>query len=84
MPEEEKIKSLIPGPTNPLHIERALTSGWVEKDMGGVGDCIFSAWIKVENHYHGKEQSEAAIAKAAFQVRLKAVKRIRKHKNFYL
>ena len=60
-----------------------MASGWIEKDMGGNGDCFFRAWIKAENHYFGKTQKEDEITKAALQLRVEAIKHIRKHKAHY-
>ena len=68
---------------NPLHIEHALQSGWTAKDMGGSGDCFFRAWIKAENAYHNKSQSEQEVTNAALQLRLEATKYIRKHEQHY-
>ena len=74
---------LEPDGKNPLHIEHALQSGWTEKDMGGSGDCFFRAWIKAENAYHNKSQSEEEVIQAALQLRIEAVKHMRKHKQQY-
>ena len=51
--------------------------------MGGSGDCFFRAWIKAENAYHSKSQTEQEVTNAALQLRLEAIKYIRKHEQHY-
>lgn len=51
--------------------------------MGGNGHCFFRTWIKAENAYNNKTQDEADITKAALQLRLEAIKHMRKHTAEY-
>eukprot|EP00435_Cladocopium_sp_Y103_P008586 s5966_g2.t1 len=82
-PEPVQSHAMAPDPSNPEHIEQALISGWQEKDNGGAGDCFFRSVIKAENHWHSKIETEDQIQKAALELRLEAVKHIRRHHQQY-
>lgn len=82
-PELDQAPALPPDPANPEHIEHAIASGWQEKDNGGVGDCFFRSIIKAENHWNNKVETDQQIQKAALDLRLEAVKHIRKHRQDY-
>ena len=82
-PEPQQNQTFAPDPPNPEHIEQALVSGWQEKDNGGAGDCFFRSIIKAANHWHNKAENEAQIQTAALELRLEAVKHIRKHRQDY-
>eukprot|EP00438_Fugacium_kawagutii_P019168 Skav219357 [mRNA] locus=scaffold76:500390:505839:- [translate_table: standard] len=82
-PEPELNLALAPDPSNPEHIEHAIISGWQEKDIGGPGDCFFRSVIKAENHWHNKAESNEQIQKAALDLRLEAIKHIRRHYQQY-
>ena len=77
-PAKEEAPPLL-DPKQPDTVDTAIRAGWHEKDMGGTGDCFFRAWVRAENHFFGRTQKDKDVIKTALDLRLQAVKHMRKH-----